>query len=41
MDEMRPQVASTLGFHLRCLKEAGDPIPDPTTHVEEIAASAA
>jgi predicted RNase H-like HicB family nuclease len=41
MEEMRSLVASTIEFHARCLREAGDPVPRPTTRVEEVEADAA
>jgi predicted RNase H-like HicB family nuclease len=41
LEEMRAQVASAIGFHIRGLRVDGDPVPEPETHVEEIEPNAA
>jgi predicted RNase H-like HicB family nuclease len=41
LDQMRAQVASAIAFHIKGLREDGDTVPEPVTHVEEIEPNAA
>jgi predicted RNase H-like HicB family nuclease len=41
LDEMRARVRSAIEFHIRSLRESGEPVPVPTTHVEELEPHAA
>jgi len=36
MSEARRMVAEAIEFHLRCLREAGDAIPEPSHHAEDV-----
>jgi predicted RNase H-like HicB family nuclease len=41
LSAMRARVASAIAFHVASLREDGEPVPEATTHVEEIEAPAA
>jgi predicted RNase H-like HicB family nuclease len=36
MAETRRLAAEAIEFHIRCLKEAGDLIPEPSHHAEDV-----
>jgi predicted RNase H-like HicB family nuclease len=36
MAEAKKLVAEAIEFHIRCLKAAGDPIPEPSHHAEDV-----
>jgi predicted RNase H-like HicB family nuclease len=36
MEETRRLVAEAIEFHIRCLKEAGDVVPEPSHHAEDV-----
>jgi predicted RNase H-like HicB family nuclease len=40
MSETRKLVAEAIEFHIRCLREAGDAIPEPSHHAEDIEVAA-
>lgn len=40
MAEARTLVAEAIEFHIRCLKESGDPIPEPSHHAEDVVVAA-
>jgi predicted RNase H-like HicB family nuclease len=40
MAETRTLVAEAIEFHIRCLKEAGDSVPQPSHHAEDVEVAA-
>jgi predicted RNase H-like HicB family nuclease len=40
VEETRRLVAEAIEFHIRCLREAGDPIPEPSHHAEDVEVAA-
>ena len=40
MNEARELVAEAIEFHIRCLREAGDPVPEPSHHAEDVEVAA-
>jgi predicted RNase H-like HicB family nuclease len=40
MTEARKLVAEAIEFHIRCLREAGDTVPEPSHHAEDVEVAA-
>lgn len=40
MKETRKLVAEAIEFHIRCLRDAGDTVPEPSHHAEDIEVAA-
>ena len=40
MNKARKPVAEAIEFHIRCLRKAGDAVPEPLHHVEDIEVAA-
>jgi predicted RNase H-like HicB family nuclease len=40
MSETRRLVAEAIEFHIRCLREAGDAVPVPSHHAEDVEVAA-
>jgi len=40
MDEARKMAAEAIEFHIRCLREAGDSVPEPSHHAEDVEVAA-
>jgi predicted RNase H-like HicB family nuclease len=40
MTEARRVVAEAIEFHIRCLREAGDAVPEPSHHAEDVEVAA-
>jgi predicted RNase H-like HicB family nuclease len=40
MSEARRVVAEAIEFHIRCLREAGDEVPEPSHHAEDVEVAA-
>jgi predicted RNase H-like HicB family nuclease len=40
MSEARKLAAEAIEFHIRCLREAGDPVPEPSHHAEDVEVAA-
>jgi len=40
MSEAREHVAEAIEFHIRCLRDAGDPVPEPSHHAEDVEVAA-
>ena len=40
VEETRKLVAEAIEFHIRCLRESGDSIPQPSHHAEDVEVSA-
>ena len=36
MNETRKMVAEAIEFHIRCLIDAGDAVPEPSHHAEDV-----
>jgi predicted RNase H-like HicB family nuclease len=40
VEETRRLVTEAIEFHIRCLRESGDPVPTPSHHAEDVEVAA-